>query len=73
MWSIVLVRSILEAMHGLYDDASLGVLEGAADALIQGLDSYSKQAPRLLRSVSATGRKSPPGSLLWPTAKQDSR
>ena len=73
MWSIVLVRSILEAMHGLYDDASLGVLEGAADALIQGLDSYSKQALGLLRSVSAIGGKSAPGSLLWLTAKQDSR
>jgi hypothetical protein len=67
------VRVILEAMHGLYDDASLGILEGAARALIQGLDSYSKRPPCLLRSVSATGRKSPNGSLLWLTAKQHSR
>jgi hypothetical protein len=48
VWSIVSVRTILEAMHGLYDDALLRVLEAAADALIQGLDSYSKQAPGLL-------------------------
>jgi hypothetical protein len=61
---MVLVRTILEAMHGLYNDASLGILEGAADALIQGLDSSSKQPPCLLRSVSANDRKSPLGSLL---------
>jgi len=73
VWSIVSVRAILEAMHGLYDDASLGILKAAADALIEGLDSYSKQALGLLRSVSAIGGKSAPGSLLWLTAKQHSR
>lgn len=35
--------AILAALKGLYDDASLETLEGAADALIQGLDSYCKQ------------------------------
>lgn len=43
--------AIGKALRGLYDDASLVTLEEAANALIQGLDSYCKQPLPPIASV----------------------